>query len=70
MHIGIKLINLLWKGYDTVLELYSAYSSFIDLAVNPQGSLQSFNEDRRDRDNKFIELYNRVESQIQDDIKD
>lgn len=53
-----------------MLELYSAYSSFIDLAVNPQGSLQSFNEDRRDRDNKFIELYNRVESQIQDDIKD
>lgn len=50
--------------YNTAMEMYTAYKSITDLAVNPQGSLQSFNDNRREKIDKFIEIYNKIEAQL------
>lgn len=56
------------RCYDTVTEMYSAYLGITELAVNPKGSLNSFNEERRQKIDAFLDAYNRLESQIPDKI--
>lgn len=50
--------------YDNIMDIYTAYQSITDLAINPQGSLQSFNESKREKIDKFMELYNKIEAQL------
>ena len=52
------------KCYDTVTELYSIYKSLTNLAVNPSGSLQSFTESKTQKIDKFLELYQKLGTQI------
>ncbi|MCJ7530041.1 MAG: hypothetical protein MUO64_03285 [Anaerolineales bacterium] len=46
--------------YSLLLELYSSYQSITGLAINPQGSLQSFTDSKMEKIDKFLELYNKV----------
>lgn len=50
--------------YSTVTDLYSVYKSLTDLAINPSGSLQSFSDNKTEKIDRFLELYNRLETQI------
>jgi hypothetical protein len=50
--------------YDTVTELYVAYQSLTDFALNPGGSLQSFSQEKNDRIDKFSELFNKLQVQL------
>ena len=50
--------------YDTVTELYSIYKGLTDLAISPSGSFQSFADNKSQKIDKFLELYNKLETQI------
>lgn len=52
------------KSYDTVLELYPVYKSLTDLAINPSGSLETFSQNKSQKISKFLELYQKLETQI------
>ena len=52
--------------YETVTDLYTAYRSLTDLAINPSGSLQSFSEAKNEKVDTFLDLFKRLESQIPD----
>lgn len=55
------------KAYDIILELYSSYKQFYSMASTPQGSLTSYSQDFRKVDDKFIELYNKLQILIPKD---
>ncbi len=50
--------------YDTATNMYAAFLSFTNSAINPTGSLQSYNQDRRTKTDTFLDLYNKLEAQI------
>lgn len=52
--------------YETITDLYTAYQSLTDLAINPSGSLQSFSAEKNERVDEFLELYKRLDTQIPD----
>lgn len=52
------------KSYETVLELYTVYKSLTDLAINPSGSLESFGQNKSQKIDKFLELFQKLETQI------
>ena len=54
------------KIYDNFMELYTAYQGLTDLAINPKGSLQTFSESTREKIDKFLELYKKIETQLPD----
>lgn len=56
----------LQQCFDTVSELYSAYLKYTNLAINPSGSLSTFNQSRNTISQDFLEAFNRLESQIPD----
>lgn len=52
------------KSYETALELYTAYKSLTDLAINPSGSLESFGQNKSQKIDKFLELFQKLETQM------
>jgi hypothetical protein len=50
--------------HDTLTDLYTAYQSLINLALNPSGSLQTFSENKNQKIDNFIELYQKLDTQI------
>lgn len=52
------------KVHEAMLELHAAYQSATDLAINPQGNLNSFSENSTEKINKFIELYKKIDTII------
>ena len=52
------------KSYDTLLELYSTYQAFTDLAISPQGNLTSFGNSKSEKIAKFTELYKKLQTLI------
>lgn len=50
--------------YETVTELYSLYKGFTDLAINPSGNYNSFTENKSNKIDKFMELFNKLKTQI------
>ena len=50
--------------YDTVMSLSTAFSAVTDLATNPQGSLQTFNQNKQEKIDKFMEVYNTLDAQM------
>lgn len=52
------------EAYDTIKELSAAFRAVTDLAINPKGNLQTFNQSRQEKIDKFMELYNTLEAQV------
>lgn len=52
------------KAYDTLSELYSTYQRITALAISPEGSLSSFNNNRSEKTSEFMELFRRIETQL------
>jgi len=50
--------------YDTITELYTVYKSLTDLAINPSGSYNSFTENKSEKIDDFMELYQKLGTQI------
>lgn len=49
------------KVYEEVLDMYNLSEEYIDMALNPSGSLQSFNEDRKRLSSEIISKFKRIE---------
>jgi hypothetical protein len=58
------------KCYDTVTEFYTAYKGFTDLAINPTGSLQSFNETVNERKSNLLANYEKLSTLIPDKLEE
>ncbi|RLD03323.1 MAG: hypothetical protein DRI56_12685 [Chloroflexota bacterium] len=52
------------KSYETVLELYTTYKSLTNLATNPSGSLESFSQNKLQKIDNFLGLFQKLETQI------
>lgn len=52
------------KSYETVMELYTVYKSLTDLAINPSGSLETFGQNKNQKIEKFLELFQKLETQM------
>lgn len=50
--------------YKTVMEMYSAYSSFVQLATSPSGSLKTYSENFNSYDSNMMTLYDKLGVQI------
>lgn len=50
-------------SYATVLELYTVYKGLTDLAISPSGSLESFSQNKSQKIDRFLELYEKLETQ-------
>lgn len=60
----------LQQCFDTASELYSAYLKYTNLAINPTGSLSTFNQTRNKISQDFLDAYNRLDSQIPDKFEE
>jgi|SRR5690625_453665 len=49
------------KVYDELLEMYTLEEEYIQMALNPSGSIVSFNEDRRQLSDDIISKHNKIE---------
>jgi hypothetical protein len=52
------------RAYETLLDLYTAYQSLTDLAINPKGNLNSFSTNREEKIDTFLDHYRRLEMQL------
>lgn len=52
------------KTYDTLIELFSSYQGIIELAINPKGNLTSYNNSKSEKIDKFMELYEKIQTQL------
>lgn len=50
--------------YKTVMEMYSVYNSFVQLAISPSGSLQTYSENFNSYDSNLMTLYDKLGVQI------
>lgn len=50
------------KVYDEVLDMYTYAEQYIEMALNPTGSLQSFNEEKNQLTSEILSKYKRVEA--------
>ena len=46
------------------LELYGKYKNFTNLALDPKGSYETFNDDFSEADNETVELYDKFVTMI------
>ncbi|MBU8598500.1 hypothetical protein KM908_20520 [Alkalihalobacillus clausii] len=49
------------KAYDEVLNMYNYTEEYIEMALDPSGSLQSFNENKNQLASDIISVYKRIE---------
>lgn len=49
------------KVYDEALDLYDLTEEFMEMAINPTGSLQSFNEDKNRLSSEIFSKYKRID---------
>ena len=52
------------KCYNTLNELFSIFMGLTDLAIRPNGSLQTFTQHKSDKADKFMEYYRKFSTQI------
>lgn len=50
--------------YETLSEMYTTYQGFTELAVNPNGTLQSFSQNTNEKSSRFKELFSKLTTQI------
>jgi len=55
--------NGLEDSYETALELYTVYKGLTDLAISPSGSLETFAQNKSQKIDRFLELYEKLETQ-------
>ena len=58
------------KCYDTVSDLYEAYKTLTDLAINPSGNYSGFSTKKSDAVSKFMSSYEKMDNQIPEKLKD
>lgn len=56
----------LQNSYETITELFVAYQSLTNFALNPTGNLTSFSDEKREKLNKFTELFSKLDAQTPD----
>ncbi len=54
------------RSYETLIDLYTAYRSLTELAINPRGSLKTYSERRSKKIDEFLVFYRRLEAQLPD----
>jgi hypothetical protein len=54
----------LQNSYNDLDKLYGAFTSFVNLAINPSGSLNSFTLKVNDHSSQFLESYNKLKMYI------
>jgi len=52
------------KSYSLLEELYDVYYDFTKLAMEPTGSLQSYNDDFREYDSEYLKRHDKLEAAI------
>lgn len=52
------------KSYDIASNMYASFLSFTNFAINPSGSLQTFNQERRSKSEALLSDYNKLEAVI------
>lgn len=50
--------------YNTLSEYYITYKAFVDLAINPTGSLNDFSDEFDKKDNAAMDIYEKLNIQI------
>ncbi|MFG6330687.1 MAG: zinc ribbon domain-containing protein [Lachnospiraceae bacterium] len=58
------------KCYDTVSDLYEAYKTLTDLAINPSGNYSGFSTKKSDAVSDFMSAYEKLDNQIPEKLKD
>lgn len=56
------------KCYDTVSDLYEAYKTLTDLAINPSGNYNGFSTKKSDAVSDFMSAYEKLDNQIPDKL--
>ncbi len=54
------------KCYDTVSDLYDAYNTLTELAVNPSGNYSGYSSNKATAVSEFMSLYEKLDNQIPD----
>lgn len=49
------------KQYETLIDLYSAYQKLTNLAISPQGNLQTYGQNKNDYISEFLEYYRKLD---------
>lgn len=57
------------KAYDEILDMYTYSEEYIEMALNPTGSLQSFNEERNRLSSDILSQHKRIEAVMPSEIK-
>ena len=57
------------KCYDTVSDLYDAYKTLTDLAINPSGNYSGFSGNKSDAVSDFMSAYEKLDNQIPEKIE-
>ena len=55
------------KVYDELLDMYTFSEEYLEMALNPSGSLQSFNEDKNRLSSDILSQHKRVEATMPND---
>lgn len=50
------------KAYDEMLDMYAYYKEYASMVIGPDGSLQSFNENREKLSNEIASCYNKIKA--------
>lgn len=58
------------KCYDTVTDLYDAYKTLTDLAINPSGNYSGFGTKKSDAVTDFMSAYEKLDNQIPEKLND
>lgn len=58
------------KCYDTVSDLYEAYKTLTDLAINPSGNYTGFSTKKSDAVSDFMSAYEKLDNQLPEKLKD
>lgn len=58
------------KCYDAFSDLYVAYKTLTDLAVNPSGNYSGFSENKSDAVSDFMSAYEKLDNQIPEKMED
>jgi hypothetical protein len=57
------------RVFDTFSNMYTAYISMSDYAINPTGNLTSFGQEKTKRIDRFLELYKMMQTQIPEKVE-
>lgn len=53
-------------SYETLIEMYNAYQGITNLAINPKGNLQTFQNNANEKIDNFVGSYEKLQTQLPD----